>query len=135
MPEIDAKAMKFVEDTLKKNPKIELEDLFERAKKVSPPMRKLSRRQFNARYPLQVKRRRAQAARSKGAAKKKAATPSPRGPRTTATKGGGPRDAVREVLLQFATDITAAEERRDLVRVLAGVDRYVDQVLKGAAKT
>jgi hypothetical protein len=38
------------------------------------------------------------------------------------------------VFLQFAIDIAAAEERKDLVKVLAGVDHYVDQVLKGVAK-
>ncbi|MFO8174305.1 MAG: hypothetical protein ACQET1_12040 [Gemmatimonadota bacterium] len=35
------------------------------------------------------------------------------------------------VFLQFATDIAGAEERKDLVRVLAKVGRYVNQVLRG----
>ncbi len=42
---------------------------------------------------------------------------------------------VRQVFLQFATDIAAAEERKDLVKVLAGVDQYVDQVLEGVAES
>jgi hypothetical protein len=46
----------------------------------------------------------------------------------------GPRESVRQVFLQFATDITGAEDRKDLVRVLASVDAYVDQVLKGVAR-
>jgi len=134
VPEIDQKAMKFVEDTLEKSPAIQLEELFQRAKEVSSSIGQLSKRQFNARYPLQVKRRRALADRGKGAGREK--TPSPNGgtDRTAPIQASTPRDAVRQVLLRFATDLAAAEERKDLVKVLARVDYYVDQVLKGAAK-
>jgi hypothetical protein len=130
VPEVDEKVMEFVEDTLKKNPRIELEDLYERTKKFKSSIARLSRRQFNARYPLQVKRRRALAAKAKGAGKKKGASVGGRVPRRSTVRGGEPRDRVRQVLLQFATDITAADERKDLVKVLAGVDLYVDQVMK-----
>ena len=135
MPEIDEKAMKFVEDTLKKSPMIQLDELFQRTKKVSSPIRRLSKRQFNARYPLQVKRRRALAARGRSTGKKKA-TPPPKGrtPRKPRVQSSEPRDAARRVFLQFAMDIAAAEERKDLVKVLAGVDRYVDRVLKETAR-
>lgn len=135
MPEIDQKAMKFVEDTLKKSPKIELDELFQRTKKVSSSIGLLSKRQFNARYPLQVKRRRALATRGKGAGRKKAAPPQGRPPRKPPVQSSAPRDMVRQVFLRFATDITAAEERKDLVKVLAGVDQYVDQVFKEVAKS
>lgn len=132
MADVDAKVMKFVEDTLKKSPKIQLEDLFTKAKKVSSSIRRLSKRQFNARYPLQVKRRRAQSTRkSGGGAKKRApaqASPAPKKPRTQAA--GETRDGVRKIFLQFATDIAGAEERKDLVKVLAEVDRYVDQAMR-----
>ena len=40
---------------------------------------------------------------------------------------------MRAALFKFATDLSAAEERKDLVRVLAQVDDYVDDVLKAAA--
>ena len=134
MSEIDEKAMKFVEDTLKKSPKIELDDLFQRTKKVSSSIGRLSKRQFNARYPLQVKRRRALAARGKRPGRRKEA-PTGRQPRTKPpVQSSEPRDLVRYMFLQFATDITAAEERKDLVKVLAGVDHYVDRVLKEVAK-
>jgi len=126
--------MKFVEDTLKKSPKIQLDELFQRTKKVSSSIGRLSKRQFNARYPLQVKRRRAQATRAKGAGRKKSDPPRGRPPKKPSIQSGAPRDAVRQVFLQFAIDIVAAEERKDLVKVLAGVDHYVDQVLKGVAK-
>jgi len=135
VPEIDQKAMKFVEETLKKSPTIQLDELFQRTKKVSSSIRRLSKRQFNARYPLQVKRRRALAARVRGAGKKKV-TPPPKGrtPQRTRVQSSEPRDVVRQVFLQFAIDLAAAEQRKDLVKVLAGVDRYVDQVLKETAK-
>jgi hypothetical protein len=42
---------------------------------------------------------------------------------------------VRQVFLDFATDLAAAEDRKDLVKVLAAVDAYVDQVVKSLAKT
>ncbi|MGD2123056.1 MAG: CooT family nickel-binding protein [Gemmatimonadota bacterium] len=134
MPEVDEKVMKFVEDILRKNPGIELEDLFERTKKFKSSIARLSRRQFNARYPLQVKRRRALAAKAQGAGKKKGT--STRGPaaRKSAVRRGAPPDRVRQILLQFATDITAAEERKDLVKVLAAVDLYVDQVMKEVSR-
>lgn len=133
MAEVDQKVMDFVEEALNENPGIQLEELFRMAREISDSIHHLSRRQFNARYPLQVKRRRAQAARSRNGGGKR-----PSGPRrtraahtTASSPVRGPRDTVRGVLLQFATDITAAEERKELVRVLANVDGYVDQVLKG----
>ena len=134
MPEVDEKVMKFVGDVLKKDPQIQLEELFQRTKKVHPSIRNLSKRQFNARYPLQVKRRRALAARGKSPRQGGRPQPRQRTQKKTPIPSGEPRDVVRHVFLQFATDITAAEERKDLVKVLAGVDRYVDQVLKGVAK-
>jgi hypothetical protein len=45
----------------------------------------------------------------------------------------GSRDAVRQALLRFATELSGAEQRSDLVRVLAGVDGYVDEIVKAAA--
>lgn len=134
VPEVDVKVMAFVEEVLKKSPKIQLEDLFEKAKGVSASIGKLSKRQFNARYPLQVKRRRSLAVRKKGGRPRKAPVP----PSTKDQKKGSrtasdPRETVRQVFLQFATDITGAEERKELVKVLANVDRYVDRVLKGVA--
>jgi len=134
MPEIDEKVMTFVEVTLKKSPEIELEDLFQRTKKVIPSIGELSKRQFNARYPLQVKRRRALAERGRGAGQKKKAPPRGRSPKTVPIQAAAPRDRVRQVLLRFATDIAAAEERKDLVKVLAGVDKYVDEILTGVEK-
>jgi hypothetical protein len=134
MAEVDEKVMKFVEETLKKSPDLALEEIFQRAKSVSPSVAELSKRQFNARYPLQVKRRKAQAAKPKRSTGKRAAALRTRTQRTRKGPARDPRDNVRKVFLRFATDIAAAEERKDLVKVVAGVDWYVDQVLKGLTK-
>ena len=78
MPEVDEKVMQFVEEALKKNPRIKLEDLYELTKKFKSAVGRLSKRQFNARYPLQVKRRRALAAKAKsGGTRRAASTPWP----------------------------------------------------------
>ncbi len=130
MPEVDEKVMQFVEEALKKNPRIKLEDLYELTKKFKSSVGRLSKRQFNARYPLQVKRRRALAAKAKSRGMRRAASTPGRATMRSAARAGSPRDRIRQVLLQFATDITAADERKDLVKVLAGVDVYVDQVMK-----
>ncbi len=135
MPEVDEKVMSFVEGVLKKNPDVELEELFEATKKFKRSVGGLSRRQFNARYPLQVKRRRALAERGKAPAKKRASTPRAKRPRKAAPPpASSPRDTVRQIFLQFATHIAAAEERKDLVMVLAKVDQYVDDVLRSVPR-
>jgi len=121
----DAKVMEFVENELKKNPDVSTDELFEKAKKVSNSIGKLSLRQFNARYPLQVKRRKSQASGRKTRRRKSKS-------RRKAAKGGNGREAVRQIFLSFASDLTAAQERKDLVKVLADVDKYVDQVMKAA---
>jgi hypothetical protein len=132
--EVDEKVMDYVEKALGENPDKDLDELMEGAKKVSPSVGKLSRRQFNARYPLQVKRRKAQA---EGTPRKKGkkATPSrPKKKTAEAALSAGQRDAVRDVFLDFATELSGAEERKDLVKVLANVDKYVEKAVKGMEK-
>jgi hypothetical protein len=118
--------MQFVEKELSKNPNIETSDLHEKAKSVDASVGKLSLRQFNARYPLQVKRRET----LKKPRRRTGRAANVRGRRAAAKN----REAVRDVFLGFAADLAAAEERKELVRVLAGVDRYVDEALKAARK-
>jgi hypothetical protein len=124
MAKNEEKVMQFVEKELEANPDVSTSDLYERAKKVDSGVAKLSLRQFNARFPLQVKRRKslARPARRKGQVRKRAAR------RRDATTQH--RDAVRQVFLQFASDLAAAEERKDLVSLIAQVDRYVDKAIK-----
>ncbi len=124
MADIDKKVLGAVEAALQKNPQATVDELFAVALGVNKAVASLSKRQFHARYPLQVKR--------------KLSPPRPRRPRKAkpgAKRGrkpadGSVRDAVRASFLKFASDLAAADARKDLVRVVAGVDRYVDEVLK-----
>lgn len=138
MADTDDKVLEMVEAELEKEPGIDNSTLQERVKSKFPHVGKLTLRQFHARYPLQIKRRksRKQAKKTKKAAKPKARTRSSGRTRTAkparATSGGG-RDAVRQVLLGFAADLSAAEDRSQVVKVLANVDGYVDKLVKAAA--
>lgn len=129
MSDIDKKVLSAVEAALQKNPKATVDELFEIAKGVNRAVGSLDKRQFHARYPLQVKR--------------KLTPPKPRRPRKAkegarrgrkASADGAVRDAVRATFLRFGSDLAAAEARKDLVRVVAGVDRYVDEVLEATGK-
>jgi hypothetical protein len=57
VPEHDDQVMLMVEQTLKRKPDISTEELQEKAKDIDPKTARLTRRQFHAKYPLQVKRR------------------------------------------------------------------------------
>jgi hypothetical protein len=126
MPDIDAKVMAFVEEALANNPNISTTDLFEAAKKKSRSIASLNIRQFNARYPLQIKRRQSMESgtrRSRGAARRG------RGRRG---RDDQRQQAVRQVLLRFAEDLTGAEARKDLVTVLANLDNYASEAFRAA---
>lgn len=122
------KVMQFVEKELDKNPDAATTDLYEKAKKVDAGVADLTLRQFNARFPLQVKRKKSAAAPARP--KRARAKPRPQARRGAAAR----REAVRTALLKFASDLSAAEERKDLVRVMSQVDGYVDQVMKAAGR-
>jgi hypothetical protein len=125
MAKINEKVMSMVEEELAKNPGQSTDELFEKAKAVDKNMAKLTKRQFNARYPLQVKRKRAPA--------RKRSTRRRAGGRKQAV-GDARRAAVRDTLMRFAMDITSAEGKADVVGVIAGLDRYVDDIFKAARK-
>ncbi len=131
MAQTDDKVMRLVQSELEKNPDATVDELYEKAEKEDPSVGKLTRRQFNARYPLQVKRRMKGA---KGGRKKGRTAPrATRGRRTRGGDGAG-RESVRRIFLRFASDLAGAEDRKDVVEVVAGVDRYVDEALKAAGK-
>ena len=125
MQDIDEKVMSVVEEALRQNPKASVDDLFEIARGVNPSVADLNKRQFNARYPLQVKRKLAPPRRRKPRKAKAAAGKAH--PKAAASQ----RELVRASFLRFASDLAGAEARQDVVRVVAGVDSYVDEVLKG----
>jgi hypothetical protein len=125
----DEKVLAAVENALKEKPDASVDELFELAKGVSQSVAGLTRRQFHARYPLQVKRKLAPPRKRRTGRRKGAA------PRAESkTSGTHARDAVRSSFLRFAQDLAAAEARKDVVKVVAGVDRYVDEVLKATGR-
>ncbi|MGH7476175.1 MAG: hypothetical protein ACRELD_07790 [Longimicrobiales bacterium] len=149
------RVMQMVEQELQKNPDTTNEELLAKAKKISPAVGKLSARQFNARYPLQVKRRKAPRGRKRrGAAKRGGRKSATKRRRTSAVTRAGAkrtratsapaaasraartdsgRSRVRDILVQFARDLSAADDVSDVVNVIANVDTYVDRVLRAAA--
>ncbi len=121
------KVMDFVEKQLKRDPKATSAKLFEGAKKIDKKIGKLSLRQFHAKYPLQVKRRRNK---GKKAAPKRAGRAPTRKSRAPRRAAGG-QDAVRRVMFRFAKDISAAD-KTGTIDILANIDRYVSDVIKAA---
>lgn len=137
MAKTDDKVMSFVQDELRKNPDAKTSGLYEKAKGTFPSVRPLTVRQFHARYPLQIKRRQAAAQKekqkeAKPSRSRRRGTRAKTAPQAAAAGASGDRDAIRKLLLEFAGDLSAAETRKDLVKVLANVDSYVDAVLKAA---
>jgi hypothetical protein len=114
-----------VEHALARNPDASGDELYERAKKLNGGIARVSRRQFHARYPLQVKRRRGAGRRRKAGGRQAAAVA------TRAGRGDAGREALREVFLRFAQDVASASETPGgLVKVILNVDRYVDQAIE-----
>jgi hypothetical protein len=137
--------MEFVEAELKKDPGLGSRELFERAKKISRSISSLSVRQFHARYPLVVKRRMAAgkpksdrstkarqskpAGKAKGARRRKAtARGSAPARRATSTRGPN-RDAIREVLLDFARNLSTAESQTETIKVMSGLEKCIDRII------
>lgn len=117
--------MKMVRKTLEDDPDTPNQELYEKAKSIDSSVGDLTLRQFHARYPLQVKR---EMAGKKGGRKKK------RKSAGKASAGGASidRESVRETLLQFAKDISAAQGKADMIDLLTSIDDYVDEIVDGA---
>ena len=117
MAEANPKVMEMIETEIRKNPDVSNPELFEKAKAIDKKVAKLSPRQFNAMYPLQVKRA------------MKPSRPRKRS-RTRSASRNGQRDKVRALLLGLARDVADAQGKGDVVDVIAGIDGYVDKVMK-----
>ena len=126
MPGATDKIMQLVQRELKKNPKAPSKELYEKAKKASRSVSRMSLRQFHAKYPLQVKRKLAPKKPRKPRTQKRAATPR-RAPVPEAK-----RQAVRAILLGFAKDLAVAEGQADTIELVRNLDKYVDQIVKAA---
>jgi hypothetical protein len=132
MAEANPKVMAMIEAELKKNPDITNPELFAKAKGVDKNVGKLSPRQFNARYPLQVKRAMAP---KKPRRPRPAASSRRRGGAASASRApadGKRREKVRAVLADLARDVASAQDKGKLVDVVMGLDRYVDRVVKAS---
>lgn len=120
--------MELVQKELDKNPDVQVRDLFEIVKKKEASARDLTLRQFNARYPLQIKRKQQMAGSTPATGTTR------RTSRRRSRRGEPNREAVRDAFLRFASELSAAEERKDLVNVLSKVDQYVDEAVKAARR-
>lgn len=115
MATANKEVMTMVEEELRRDPGVATSELFQKALEIDKDIGGLSPRQFNALYPLQIKRRLA-----------------PRKPRGAARRRVADRAAVRTALLHFAMDIAAAEDTADVIEVIGNVDQYVEQVISAA---
>jgi hypothetical protein len=131
MPATNEKVMEMVRKELKANPDAENKDLYRKAEKLDASIGDLSLRQFHARYPLQVKRKRAAKKRSsKSTTRKKGGKRTSTKKRTgKAAKGEVDRQAIRSTLLQFARDVSAADGKAEMIDLLGNVDDYVEDVV------
>lgn len=120
MATTEDKVMKMVEKELRQNPDVSNEELFKKAKDVDSSVEDLSLRQFHAKYPLQVKRRLAPK-RPRSATRR----------RRRSRKKDVDREAIRQSLLRFAKDVSAAEGKAETIDVLSNVDRYVEELVEG----
>lgn len=116
--------MEMVEKELRDNPDISNEKLIEKANEIEADIAELSARQFNARYPLQVKRQLK--------AERQEQTEPERAQEETEADDEELRSAVREVLLEIARSVAGAEDQVEMIDALASVDRYVDRVVDAA---
>ena len=118
MAVLNERVMNMVRDEIQKRPDITSQELFEKAKKLDRGMRSLSARQFNATYPLQVRR-----------------TLAPRRPRArrAGARNAAGKDRVRAVLLEFARAVAGAQDRGALVEVIGNLNEWVDRVSGGRA--
>lgn len=116
--ERNQRVMEMVEEALRENPDVSNDELQERASEIDPRIGELSPRSFNARYPLQVKRKLKQEEKEKAPAGK--------------AEGDGLEAAVRTELLNFAKDVAGAQDRAKVIDVLEDVEKYVDRVMEEA---
>lgn len=130
MPATNEKVMEMVRNELDRNPDAENKELYRKAEEIDASIGDLSLRQFHARYPLQVKRKRAAKSRSK-----KPGAGRGGGGRKTARKAAKAADAsvdretIRSTLLRFARDVSAAEGKAEMIDLLSKVDDYVEDVV------
>lgn len=123
MAEINDKVMALVERELQRKPDTSTTELFALAKQVEPAIEELTVRQFHARYPLQVKRRKSLA---KGGGRRR------RRRRGSAKGGTEARAAARKVLTEFAHAVAKAGEEGPaaVIELMSGLDDWAERIEK-----
>jgi hypothetical protein len=107
-----------VRSTLVVDPKVKNRELYKRAMEIAPlAVKDLSLRQFHAQYRLPASRERAI---RNGTIK----------PRTRKPPRLSGANRIRGILLEFAEELTSAESRSDLVRVIGGIDAWVAKIVE-----
>lgn len=135
------KVMEYVEKALAKDPGVSNQVLYEGARKIDKSIGKLSIRQFHAKYPLQVKRRKGPTGKGKGKGKPRKTTTrkkraSARSSRTSRSRSrpapasGAGAEGIRKVLFEFARDLSAADTQLGTIEVMSNLDRYTADILK-----
>lgn len=143
--EKDPKVVKMVRDQLvrRKSPP-NVKALYGRAIRINEEIRDLSLRQFNALYPLQVRRelkRKEREASSTGRSSN-ARSPEKRTPDRTEPHRGGKtareearRSAVRSQLLAFARAVAGASGPAELIDVVLDLDTWVERMRSAAVRS
>jgi hypothetical protein len=144
MAERNQKVLEHVRQELGKNPELGSRELHQSAQQVDKSAGQDSLQQFHARYVLPVKREQRSSGAATGGGRKggrgrkgaestmvEAGQRPGRARRSRASRAteGSERDRVRELLLQFAQELTDAESRSSLVQVLGRVDQYVGRIV------
>jgi hypothetical protein len=142
MAERNQKVYERVKQELQKNPALGSRDLYELAKGVEKAISQDTMQQFHARYFLPARKEiraasgetpapgRGRRSRRQGGEKEPRTVGRAVSRRDGDERGEGPdRDRVRSVLLQFAQELTDAESRSSLVKVLGRVDTFVDRIV------
>lgn len=120
--------MQMVRGQLERESPPPLAALYGRAVRLNPEIRELSLRQFNARYPLQVRRqlkREQRGLRPSGDGRR--STGQERNPGRTASPEL--RARIRVILIQYAKAVAGARTTAEVIDVLEGVEVYVDAVM------
>ena len=128
--EAEQEILEMVEDQLDRPNPPDTKVLYRRAMYfIDRDVRHLSLQQFNAKFPLRVKRRKARE-RTERRVQRTREESDGHGTDDASDGADGRREAVRQTLLDFAKAVTGAEDRGAVIDVLTGVDEYVDRVVE-----
>lgn len=136
MAEVNEKVMEMVRKELEASPDASTTELHEKAKKVDPAMKDLSIRQFHARYPLQVKRKKSLAEgggrRRKKKKEKRSRTSGSGSTRSKRRSGSSSQSEIHAVLVEFAKEVSAANDRGPtaMLDVISNLDGWVARIEK-----